>query len=87
MPSILQQANNPLMGYQGEIGTLLSKSNRPQLPQRPGIPQVNIKPPNFLGLQGAENAAEAQIGAANQGAAVQGGTALASALALALIIM
>ena len=86
MAGILGQAYGPLLGDQAEIGSLLSKSNAPQLPQRPGIPQVAIRAPDYLGGATAAGQREAANAASNQAQAVQSGTALAStALLLAIL--
>lgn len=87
MAGILGQAYGPLTGYQGEVGSLLSKSNPAKLPQRPGIPQVSIRAPDYLGGATAQNQRDAAASAANESTAVSSGTALASAIALAIIIM
>lgn len=86
MAGILGQAYAPLTGYQGEVGSLLSKSSAPQLPQRPGIPQVAIRAPDYLGGATSQRQRESAASAANEQTAVGAGTALASTALLIAIL-
>lgn len=73
--SIFSQAYSPLLGAQGEIQGLLGGSSPAKLPDRPPIPQVQVRAPDYQTL-----ARQGRQGGSGTGAAIGTGLGLLAAI-------
>ena len=64
MPSILQQGYSPMLGYMSDTASVLGGSSPAQLPGRPPLPQLQVRPPRgFSSYDGSGAATGQAIGA------------------------